>query len=215
MAKKKHGLLELLGLGAAAFAGYKFVYEPWRLNQDALATSAAGGAVTPTYTDTGVGGLLSAISAPAPSVGTSYPITPSNLDPGAAVGGAVGACMHKKGLTQSDCTARLQKIVAAIQAAQTQLASLQSGSATANLQAFLTANQAAVASDQANITAATARKDTGAVASYKAALAAHQANVTSAAQQLAQIPGQITAIQAAIAGAMANYTSYTGLQYAG
>lgn len=214
MAKKKHGFLELVGLGAAAFAGYKFVYEPWRLNQDALAASAAGGTVTPTYTSTGSPSILSTISSPTPAIGTSYPITPSNLDPGAAVGGAVGACMHKKGLTQGDCTDRLQKLTTAIANDTAQLQALQSGAAASALKTQLAANQAALTSDMQNLNTAKASGNQAGVVAYTAAMKEHQANVNALNSQLASIAGQITAYQAALASQRQNYTNYTGLTLA-
>lgn len=213
MAKQKHTLMEVLGLGAAAFAAYKFVYEPWHENQLLTAATANGSATTtyPSYTDTGSPSILSSITSPTP---VTAGITPSNLDPGARIGGEVGACMHKKDLTQADCTARLAKIRAAWNDAKTQLAALQGGTAAAAAQAALTANQAAAATDLQNITAAKQRGDAGSVLAYTQAYNEHSANAKASAAALAAIPSRITAYQAAIVGYVQNYANYTGLQLA-
>lgn len=206
MAAKKHHLLEMVGLGAAVFAGYEWIYKPWKLNN----TLASAASVTPSYpafTSTGAPSVLSSVTSPTP---IGYPITPSNLNPGGAVGGEVGACMSKKGLTQSDCTARLQKIRNAYASSVSQLQALQSGSVAATVQTSLAANQAAAASDIQNITAAKARGDAGAVIAYTRAYNEHTSNASALQTQLSGIPGQIIAFQAEIVSLLQNYKNYTG-----
>lgn len=211
-AAKKNTLLMVGGGIAGLFGVYEFVYKPWKAAQDAALIAAGQSPLGYTTTGGGGGGGGGFPIITSPSVLTGG-ITPSNLDPGAAVGGEVGSCMHYKGWTQQQCTTRLGNIHAAYQAAMAELAKLQSGSG-AEAQAALAANQAALPVAIAAYNAALARGDQGGAAQIKLAIDGHNADIAALNARLASIPSRIMALQSAIAGWKTEYQNLTHMALA-
>lgn len=208
MAKNQITLTKAALAGGAGFLAYQFVYKPWRAAQDAAAIpqpsilpwSGGGGA--------GVG---------TPSL--TYPQYvgpgPSNLDPGAQVGGVIGTCMHRKGWTQQQCTTRLNALTAAFSAAKAQLAALKSGAASVEVAAQLNLTRQALAAAMTQYNAAVARGDTAAANQIKIAIDGHNADIRDLeARSSSFIASQITKLETAIAGHIADYQALTGVTLA-
>lgn len=214
-AAQHHTLLKIGGAAAAAFAGYEFLYKPWKAAQDAAALAAAGTGINPGYTSTGGGGgglfSLPYITSPSPNVG----VTPSNLDPGAAVGGPIGYCMHKKGWTQTQCTQRYNAIVSAYQAGVAALQALQSGTGAAGTQAQIDATKAALANAQAQYNAAVAASNPAMAQQWLATITAAQADIASLTQLLTTIPGRVASYQHDLAGLVSDFQNLFGIALGG
>lgn len=211
MAAKKHTLLYLGGGAAALFGGYEFLYKPWKMAQDAALIAAGQQPSSFTYTGGGGGGGGYAPVVTSPSVITG--ITPSNLDPGAAVGGEIGACMHYKGWTQQQCTTRLASIRTAYNNAVTELASLQNSS-QGQATAAIAATQAALTGAMANLNADLKSGDAAGADNWRRVIAGHQADLADLNARVATIPARIAAIQGAVAGWKTEYTNLTHMTLA-
>lgn len=135
---------------------------------------------------------------------------PSNLSPGNAVGGLIGACMNKKGWTQSVCTTKLRAILAAYQDAVAQLQNLQSGGIAGQLQTQLAANQSAAANALQSANAAKAGGNAGSFQAFMSQYNENVANTKSIQSQIAAIPQRITAYTSAIAGYITEFQNATG-----
>ena len=208
MAKNQITLTKAAMAGGAGLLAYQFLYKPWRAAQDAAALPApsilpwsgggggGGGGVTfPTY----VG--------PGPQ--------PSNLAPGAAVGGPIGTCMHRKGWTQSQCQARHDAIVEGYNRTKAQLANLKSGAGSVEVAAALNASRTALAGAMQQYNAALARGDQAAALQWKAAIDGHSSDIRDLeARSSSMIAGQITALETTLAQLQANYTALFGAQLA-
>lgn len=210
---KHHYLFWVAGVGGGAFLAYEFLYKPW------AAAQAAAGAANPLASFLGTG--ATAFPPAAAMVSAPSQITPSNLNPGAAVGGDVGACMTKKVIwTQQQCATRLNALKAAFANAQAAVANLQSGAANPAAagipaaQAQLAAEQAALAGALDSYNKLTAAGDTNGAATFHAAVLAHQADITDLQNRIAaaQAPVDNSAAIAAYEGQMAaNDTDYFNL----
>lgn len=212
MVAQNHDMLWLGAAGAAAFAGYEFLYKPWK---------AAHAATVPGSILTGPG----APAAPAaPSAGYSYPyvtsptvltpqpVQPSNLNPGAAVGGLVGTCMSRKGWTQSQCQQRLDALVAAYNANKARIVSLQPGApGLVAAQTQLAATQNALQNAMAQFNAATAAGNPAAALQWKTAMDGHNADIAALSAAINSAPTQITASQSAMAANASDYQALTGV----
>lgn len=208
MAKNQITLTKAALAGGAGFLAYQFVYKPWRMAQDAAAIPQPS--ILPWSGGGGAGVGMPALTYPQ-YVGPQ----PSNLDPGAQVGGPVGTCMHRKGWTQAQCQARLDAIVQAFNGAKAQLANLKSGTGAQEVAAQLAATKAALANASAQYNAAVARGDQAAALQWKAALDGHMNDIRDLEGRSASyIAGQITKWETAIAGHVANYQALTGLTLA-
>jgi hypothetical protein len=215
---KRHTLLLIAGAGVGAFVAYEFVYKPWA---SARAAAAAAGQPAPSLFSS----IVPSLPPPAAMVSAPAQITPSNLNPGAAVGGVVGACMQKKGntWTQQQCQARLDALVAAAQNAKAAIAQLQSAAgnpAAAGIpaaQAALAQNQAALQVATTNYNAAAAAGNVNDAATWHAAMLAHQADITDLTNRIAaaQAPADNSAAIAAYQGQLAandnDYFNLTGV----
>lgn len=213
-AANQHTLLKLGGAAAAAFVGYEFIYKPWRAAKDA-ALAASAGSLSP-------GGLPYTITSGGGNFGLPYITTPqsigpmpSNLDPGAAVGGPVGYCMHKKGWTQNQCTSRYNAIVTAYQAAVTEIQKLQTGTAQAATQAQITSTQAAIAQAQAALNAAFAAGNVAQVDALRAKIAAWSADVAALQTLLNQAGAKLASYQSAVAGLASDFQNLFGIALGG
>lgn len=204
-----HTLLKVGGAAVAALAGYEFLYKPWKASQDAALLAATGttSSILPSSGGGGGGYTLPYITAPT-TVGA---IQPSNLNPGAAVGGPTGTCMSRKGWTQSQCENRLNGLVAGYQSAAAMLASLQNGTEVATAKASLTANQAALQQAMQAYNQALATGDAAGANQWKAAIDGHNADIAALTAAISGVPGRITQIQSAIAGFIHDYQALTGL----
>lgn len=204
--KSSHDLLKIGAAGAAAFGLYEFWWKP---RQDAAAAAALLPLTSSAPYTVGGGGAttLPYVTSPTAPVG----IQPSNLDPGAAVGGPVGTAMHRKNWTQAQATQRINDLTAGYQAQVAALASLQSGQALATINAAIAANQAALASAAGPYNAAVASGDAAGALIWKNAIDAHNADITALNNRLQSIAGQITAYKNNIAGLQSDYYNLTGL----
>jgi hypothetical protein len=229
--KKHHYILWAAGLGVGGFVAYEYLYKPWAAQQAVLAT--AGLNTTSPLSD--FTSVLPSSLLPSPASMVTAPVdlpvvtpTASNLDPGAAVGGVVGACMTIKGgtWTQSQCQTRLDSIVSAYQQAQQAIAQLQGASnpAAAGVpaaQAALEANQAALTIATTNYNNAVAAGNQADAATWKAAADGHAADIANlqASIAAAQAPVNNAAAIAAYQGSMAalndNYLALTGVNLTG
>jgi hypothetical protein len=206
MAKKKHTLLEIAGVGAAGLAAYEWLYKPWRAAKD-----AAGAATTPLFSFGGGspagGGFttgLPYITGPAPNIGGQ-----STLDPGANVGGPVGTCMHRKNWTQTQCETRLNALQTGFTQAKARLANWDADVAQAR--AALAANQAALTQAQAGLNLATANHDAAGVIAWTNAVNGHTADIAALTAQLAGVDQRKTDIVNLIAGLNHDFQALTGL----
>jgi multidrug efflux pump subunit AcrA (membrane-fusion protein) len=215
---RKHRILWIAGAGVGAFAAYHWIYKPWAASRDAAL--AAGGQVPSLFPFSSA----SALPPPAAMVSAPAQITPSNLNPGAAVGGVVGACMTKKGntWTQGQCQARLDALVSAARNATAAIAQLQNGVNPAAggivaAQAQLAAEQAALDIATQNYNAAAAAGNTNDAATWHAAVLAHQSDIAdlnnriAAAQAPANNAAAISAYQGQLAANDNDYFNLTGV----
>jgi len=191
-------------VGGAGLLAYQFLYKPWRAAQD-----AAGAPAPVPLWSTGGGGGTGGGGFPyiAPSGGTA-----SNLNPGAAVGGPVGACMSKKGWTQQQCTARLTALVSAWQGATAQLAAIQGGAGATAAAAEKAAQQQAYNNAGMHYANAVAAGNTAAAQQIKAEMDQRLAYIQDIDARVAQLASTAAALTNAIAGHKADYLALTGYQ---
>ena len=219
---KKHRILWIAGAGIGAWVAYEYVYKPWAA---ASAAAAAAGTTAP--------GLLAslpsilaptALPSPAAMLSTPLAITPSNLNPGALVGGAVGACMAKKGgtWTQQQCQTRLDALSAAANNAQLAISQLRANTTNPAVSG-IPATQAQIALEQAalnvattNYNAAVAANNTNDAATWHAAMIGHQNDINELNALIASVsqPVDNSAAIAAYQGQLAandnDYFALTG-----
>lgn len=212
MASKDHALLKVGGAAAAAFAAYEFLYKPWRNAQLAAQAAAGSTAFGSPFVQTGAGGNF---GLPFIQFPTQVGPMPSNLDPGAQVGGPIGYCMHYKGWTQSQCQTRYNKVVAAYKDGVAKLAALQNGSQLASLNAALAADQAALTNAQAAYNAAVASGDAGRALVLQQEIGVHLQNMAVTRQQIAAIPTQTAAFQTDLAQLQADFLKTFGQNLTG
>jgi len=205
MAQQKITMTKAAIVGGAGLLAWQFLYKPWKAAQDAAATPL------PFWGGGGGGGGGSGL----PYVTTPSTITPSNLNPGAAVGGPVGACMQKKGWTQQQCTDRLNQLVSAYQGAVAQLNLLKSGQGGADVLAQLAATRNALQGAMAQYNAAMAAGDAAGANQWKLAIDGHNADIRDLeARGSSQQVAAIAKWETAIAGHKSNYLALTGYQIA-
>lgn len=223
MAKQSH---KLLWTGAAGLAGL-YVYEKIIKPGTALATTPdilPGLPLTqapqpaPVTFGPGTGvvdtGSPSGGGAPYVTSPTSLvpqPIQPSNLNPGAVVGGPVGTAMSRKNWTQQQATDRLNQITTAYNSAVQTLASLQNGGQAAQLQALIAANQAALAQAIPIYNQHLALGNTGEANQWKIAIDGHNTDIANLQAQLNNLASQKTAVTNEVAGLRSDYQALTGL----
>lgn len=221
MAKQSHtDALMVAGAGLAAFAGYEFLYRPWKAKKDLAALTgtppAAGGGLSPFFSTPTIVG-------PAVSPGGQQG---SIVDPRANPGGDVGQAMWRKNWTQQYATDRLAAIKAAYARSISAINALKSQVANPNASAVPAAQLALQQSDAAAANAATqqqaalARGDQVAAATWASALAAHQQDSQEIRGRIAAASAPpdntagIAAYEGAIAGLKADYKALTGLDLA-
>ena len=221
MARKHHRILWIAGAGVGAWAAYRFIYQPWA----AAAAAAAAAGETPPSLLSSLPSILAPNSYPAPAAMVSAPlaITPSNLSPGALVGGVVGACMAKKGntWTQQQCQTRLDALTAAASNAQLAISQLRTSSNPAA--SGIPAAQAQIALEQAALDIATtnynnsvAAGNASDVAIWHAAMIGHQNDINelnariSAAAAPVDNSAAIAAYQGQLAANDNDYFALTG-----
>lgn len=210
MAAQNHDLLWVGGAAAAAFAGYEFIYKPWKATQAAnapgLTPSGRPGSSPPVYT---------APYVTSPTAIVPQPITPSNLNPGGNVGGPVGTCMSRKNWTQSQCQQRLDALVASFNWNKAKILTLQpGGSALITAQGQLAGSQAALSRALTGYNTAVAQGDAAGALQWKSQMDAQNADIAALQNSISTAPQQITAAQAAMAGAASDYQALTGLALA-
>lgn len=216
-AAKRHDALIIAGAGAAAFAGYEFVYKPWAAKKalDAAAgiAPATGGGLSPFFSTPTIVG---------PSVNPGG-VQGSIVDPRVTPGGDVGQAMWRKTWTQQYAAARLAAIkkglsdsLGAISQLQQQTANpAASGIAAAQLAAQQ--NDAAAAGAVQQQQAALAAGDAAGAALWASAAAAHQQDAREIRARIATASAPpdntaaIAAYQGAAAGLRADYKALTGL----
>ena len=194
---KDHKLLWAGGLVAGGLAFWEWVWKPLQATQAAIVAQSAGGLP---YTPTGGGGGL-LYSGPMVTAPTDLGFTPSNLDPGAAVGGPIGYCMHKKGWTQQQCQTRYTAVGTGLANAKSLLASVDADLPVQ--QAQLAASQAALPGAMAKLNEAHATGDIAGqqlwqhqVDGLNADIAALQAAISGAGARKTFIQGQVAALTA-------------------
>lgn len=208
MAKQQITLTKAALAGGAGFLAYKFVYQPWRAAQDAAAIPQPS--ILPWSGGGGAG-----VGAPALSYPQFVGPQPSNLDPGARVGGVIGTCMHRKGWPEGQCRTRHDEIITGYNRTKAQLANLKSGAASVEVAAQLAANRAALANASAQYNAALARSDQAAALQWKAAIDGHMSDIRDLeARSSTFIAGQITALETTLAQLQANYSALFGASLA-
>ncbi len=220
---RKHRILWIAGAGVGAWAGYQFIYKPWAAAR--AAALAAGGQVPSLFPS--LPALGGPVTVPGPGAMVSGPapqIMPSNLNPGAAVGGVVGACMQKKGntWTQQQCQSRLDALTAAASTAQYAIAQLrQAGNPAAagipDAQAALAAEQSALNIATTNYNNSVAVGNSSDAAIWHAAMLGHQNDINelnariAAAQQPVDNSAAIAAYQGQLAANDNDYFALTGV----
>jgi len=232
MAQQQHTLLTIGALGAAAIAGYEFLYKPWKAEQDAALlgtttgidpttglpsnTGNPGGVMYPSsagvlspIVDTGINNPPGPyVTAPVGNVG----IPPSNLDPGAAVGGPIGTMMTRKNWTQQQATDRYNLLQTTYAASVANLNALTSGQTAQQIQAALAAENAALQAAGPPYNAALARGDAATANQWKIAIDGHNQDIAELNARLQAINSNIAAYQNQIAGLQSDYYNLTGLQ---
>lgn len=210
MAKQGHPVLMAGGAVAAALAGYEFVYKPWKATQDAaLATSS--GLFAPTGGGGGGGGLPYVTT---PTVLNPGNIQPSNLNPGAVVGGPTGTCMSRKMWPQQQCQTRLDALTQGYASIKSQLATLLSGADVTAMKATIVANQQALANAMAAYNTAIATNNPALANQLKIEIDGHNADIAALQAHVARVPTDITALQNTLAGLAHDYQALTGLTLA-
>lgn len=237
MAKQKHTLLWVAGGGVAAFAAYRYLFEPWAA-EHGFADDVGGGA-------SGGGGSWPQSGwplSPTPLTPTAPPVVGNLLPPpmsmleapgviigynslGPQYGGVLGACIARKGGTwsASKCAQRLNDLVAAAKTAKAKVAELKAGApqnaaGVPAAQAQLALVQQALTNDTVQYNAALQRGDTAAASQWHAALISHQTEAADIQARIAaaQTPVINTAAVAAWEGALAghdqDYFNLTGVR---
>lgn len=221
MTKKSHAILWAGGAGLAGLYVYEKIIKPQTANAGTpdllpglpLTQAPPPSPVTygPGVVQTSAGGNTGVPYVTSPTSLVPQPIQPSNLNPGAVVGGPVGTAMSRKGWTQAQATDRLNAITTAYNSAVQTLASLTGGAALAQQQQLLAANQAAVAGAIPVYNAALARGDAGTANQWKIAIDGHNADIANIQANINNIASQTTAIQNEVAGLRSDYQALTGL----
>lgn len=221
MPRKTHRLLWIAGAGVGAWLVYERVYKPWAA---ASSAAVAAGGQAPSILSA-LPNILLPTPTPSPAAMVSAPlaITPSNLNPGALVGGAVGACMQKKGntWTQQQCQTRLDALVAAAGNAKLAISQLSAaGNPAASgipaAQAQLAAEQAALVEAQTNYQANLNAGNTTNANAWYAAMIGHQNDINelnariAAAQADPDNSAAIAAYQGQLAANDNDYFALTG-----
>lgn len=230
MKKKHRKLLWIAGAGVGGLAAYQWLYKPWKLQRDIALAAAAGGATVPDGTMPALQFPGSLFPGPSTMVAPPQPgIIPSNLNPGAAVGGVVGACMIKKGntWTQGQCETRLNAIVQGYKNSQAAIANLKSqttnpaaaGIPAANLQLQ---QEIAARNAAASMAASTAASgDAQGAAIWQAAVDAHTQDISELQARIAAAGNAndnsagIAAYEGAMAALDSNYFDLTGVHLTG
>lgn len=210
----KHAALWVAGIGAAAFAGYEWIYKPWA-NAQALADVASLSPLSP----------VGMVSSPTIVGSTANPggVQGSIVDPRVTPGGDVGMAMYRKNWPQAQAAARLQAIKAGYSTSLGAISQLQSqavnpaASGIAAAQLVLQQNDAAAAAAIANQQTALAAGDAAGAALWASAAAAHQQDSREIRARIATASAPpdnsaaIAAYQGTIAGLKADYAALTGM----
>lgn len=216
-AAKRHDALIIAGAGAAALAGYEFVYKPWAAKKAAAALLAptGGGAALPSP-------FFSTPTIVGPSVNPGG-VQGSIVDPRVTPGGDVGQAMWRKNWTQQQAAARLAALKKGLSdslGAITQLQQQQANPAASGIAAAQLAaqqNDAAAAGAIQQQQALLAAGDVAGAALWASAAAAHQQDAREIRARIATASAPpdntaaIAAYQGAAAGLRADYKALTGL----
>lgn len=221
-AKRRGELFTVAGIGAAAFAGYEFVFKPWRARQ------AAAALLGPTSGGGGGSFLAPGISTPTIVGGGFAPggVQGSIVDPRVNPGGDVGQAMWRKNWPQAQAAARLSQIKAAYSTAIGTLTQLRQQSINPAAAGIPAAQLAAQQNDMAAAQAIARQQqdlaagDVTGAALWATAAANHQNDAREIRARIAQASGPpdnsagIAAYEGAAAALKADYRALTGLELA-
>ncbi len=229
---KQPDIVLLAGGAAAAFAGYEFLYKPWKAKQGASPTSFPTPPTPPAtpYTPTPYPYPLPPITPPAgsqtPAPGAGG-LTGSIVDPRITPGGDVGQAMWRKMWTETQARQRLDQLKAAYAGGKSNVVELRKmlpdPAAVAAAQSAAAQQDAAAAYADNAAAQAIAAGDALGAAKWQGAAAVYRQDAKEIRNRLAAMPqvadpailAKIAEWERAMAGHANDYTILTGYRIPG